>query len=102
MKTPGPLSRRGKEGINANADRLVVPLLNFLAADDERLARFLSLSGLSVAALRRAAADPGFAGSLLDYVSSDERLLLAFSRQSGISPGDIEAIRLAQAPPPDP
>ena len=81
-------------------DALAGEALGFLAADPERLRRFLDITGLSVATLRQAAAAPGFAASLLDYIAADERCLMAFAAESGRSPAELERMRLALAEPP--
>ncbi|MCI0598425.1 MAG: DUF3572 domain-containing protein [Beijerinckiaceae bacterium] len=67
----------------AAAESLAIEVLTFLAGDPARLGRFLSLSGLEAGHLRAAAADPGFLGSVLDYLASDEPLLLAFAANAG-------------------
>ncbi len=66
-----------------------IAALGFLAADPERLERFLALSGLGPHNLRRAAADPAFLAAVLDYLAGDEPLLLAFASHQGWSPVDI-------------
>ena len=79
---------------------LIVEVLTFLADDPERLERFLASSGLDVADLRRAAATPAFAESLLDHLCSDEPLLVAFAGTKDYEPASIERARQALAPPP--
>ena len=89
-----------KRPIRRIPDDFVASGLAFLAADAERFDRFLALTGLDVAALRTAATSRGFAESLLDYLCSDERLLLAYAADSGSDPADIEAMRQSLAPAP--
>jgi len=86
---------------DAFASRTAIAALGFLAADEERLERFLALSGLGPHNLRKAAADPAFLGAVLDYVVGDEPLLLAFAGNSGLRPTDVARARetLAGAPP---
>ena len=79
---------------------LSAALLTFLAGDAERFDRFLATTGLTVQSLRRAAGSAGFTESLLDYVSSDEPLLLAFAQESGYDAAMVEATRLSLHPPP--
>ena len=59
---------------------VAIAALGFLAADTERLERFLALSGLGPHNLRQAASDPAFLGSVLEYIVSDEPLLLALAK----------------------
>lgn len=77
------------------AGALAARALGFLAADSERLGRFFALSGLDPADVRAAAADPGFLPSVLDYVLADEKLLVAFAEQEGLSPDHVTVARRA-------
>ncbi len=72
-----------------SARSMAVAALSFLAADQERLERFLSVTGLGPHNLRGAAADPGFYGSVLDHLLADEPLLLAFAAEAGLKPEDV-------------
>ena len=82
MARPAKLTR-------ALAEDMAVAALTFIAQDDERLGRFLALSGLESGNLREAAAEPGFLVGVLDYLSSDEPLLLAFAANFQIDPTAI-------------
>jgi Protein of unknown function (DUF3572) len=73
---------------------LAVSGLAFIAADSDRLSRFLNLTGLGPHNLRTAAADPAFLDSVLDYLVADEALLLAFAADAGLKP---EAVARAHA-----
>jgi hypothetical protein len=68
------------------SERLAIAALRFLAGRPEDLDRFLGLTGLGPQNLRRAAADPGFLASVLDYFVADEPLMLAFAAEQGIAP----------------
>jgi hypothetical protein len=72
---------------------LAIAALGFLAAEPDRLDRFLSLSGLGPQNLRAAAADPGFFAAVLDYLLGDEPVLLAFAAERGVPPERIAAAR---------
>jgi hypothetical protein len=69
--------------------------LGFLAAEPDRLERFLALSGLGPENLRAAAADPGFFAAVLDYVLGDQPLLLGLAAERGVPPERIVAARAA-------
>lgn len=71
------------------AQLLAIEALSFLATDPERLERFIALSGLSPENLRAAAADPGFFLAILDYIASDESLLVTFAANAGHDPQTI-------------
>ncbi len=73
------------------AEALAVAALAFLAAEPERMSRFLNLSGLDVAHLRRAAAQEGFLAGLMAHLASDEALLLEFAAAGGHRPEAVAA-----------
>jgi hypothetical protein len=65
---------------------MAIEALAWLAADENRLERFLALSGLGPQNLRKAAAEPRFLTAILDYLASNEALLIDFARDSGRTP----------------
>ena len=80
-------SLKTKQSASLEAGRsLAVSGLAFIAADSDRLSRFLSLTGLGPDNLRTAAADPAFLGSVLDYLIADEALLVAFAADASVKP----------------
>ena len=82
-------------------EALGADILGYLADDPDRLSRFLDLTGLNPQSLRRTAAMPGFAASLIEYLASDDRLILAFATDRGHDPARIEAMRQRLAQPMD-
>jgi hypothetical protein len=100
MRTPKSVDKlanrrpagKGQPG-HDDARTIAIEGLEFLAADTERLERFLALSGLSPATLRAAAAAPGFLPAVLDHIAGEESLLLAFSAAAGRDPRDIARAR---------
>ena len=77
----------------AAAESIAIEVLAFLAGDPARLDRFLALSGLGRDNLRAAAEEPGFLAAILDYLASDESLLLAFAAKAGHAPATIAKAR---------
>jgi hypothetical protein len=75
------------------ARALSVDALVYLANDPEHLGEFLAETGFDPADLRRTAQEPGFAGAMLDYLCSNEALLVAFARNQGLDPNVVEAAR---------
>lgn len=76
-----------------DAEVTALKALGFLAAEPERLQRFMDLSGLDVQAIRASASDAAFLGGLLDYLLADQTLLLLFAESEQIPPERIARIR---------
>jgi hypothetical protein len=72
-----------------HAESLAISALGWLASDPERIGRFLAVTGLGPDNLRKAAADPRFLGSVLDYVLANEADLLAFAADAQANPEDV-------------
>src|ERR1700733_15138890 len=79
------------------ASKLAIAALGFLANDPEALGRFMALTGVGPESIRGAAREPGFLLGVLDYLSGDEELLVAFANQSDIDPDNVEHARMALA-----
>lgn len=105
---PAPRASAGKRAPDfARAPRLApdaageiaIEALGWLAADPERLDRFLALTGIAHDSIRAAAAEPGFLAAVLDHLCADETALLAFAADAGKAPETIGAAREALAGP---
>jgi hypothetical protein len=93
-----PSGKRGNDAAarRAAAEALAARALGFLAADPERLGRFLALSGIDPREIRGAAREPHFLAGVLDHLLADEGgLLLPFAAETGVKPEDIAAARAA-------
>lgn len=66
------------------AAALALRALAWLAADADRLGRFLALTGLGPAELRAGANDPAVLGAVLDHLLGHEADLLAFCAEAGV------------------
>ena len=71
------------------AENLAVQALAYLAGEPEQLARFLALSGIGPDTIRTAAADPRFLAGVLEFVSGEERLLVAVAKHLQVRPDEI-------------
>ena len=91
-QTPSPAERN-------SAELVAIAALGFLAADPTHLERFLSLSGLDPADLRRAATGPGFLLGVLDFILEDKALLLAFAAEQSTTPERVVRARTRLASP---
>ena len=76
-----------------SAEILALQALGWLASDEDRLSRFLALSGLDPAALRDMADNRDTARAVLDFLLSDEALLLDFCEVAQIAPKMFPAYR---------
>src|SRR5580658_7675341 len=85
--------RSGTQARQEAAAKLAIAALSFLADEQERVERFLALTGLGPESLRAAARDPGFLAGVLDHVMGDEALLLAFAAEYEIDPQEVERAR---------
>lgn len=79
-------------------DEIAIAALGFLAQDEERLHRFMALTGATPDDLRRMGAGKGLFVAVLDHVLSDEALCLAFAEHAGIKPESIGEARQRLAP----
>ena len=79
------------------AEVLAIQALGFIAQDEERLGRFLALTGMGPSEIRQAASKRHFLVGVLDYLSGDEHLLLAFARHASVDPGTVAIARRALA-----
>ena len=68
-----------------NSD-IVLKLLVFLSADEERLDRFLALSGVDPQEFRERHADPVFQGFMLDYLFQDDQATSDFCSELHMTP----------------
>jgi len=71
------------------AEELAIAALSFIAAEPERLDRFLAVTGIGPQSIREAAREPQFLAGVLDHIAGDERLLMAFAAESEIDPSDV-------------
>lgn len=81
------------------ATSLAITALGFIAGEPERLSRFLALTGIGAESIRAAAREPNFLLGVLDYLASDESLLLAFANQNEIAPQQVAQAREVLAGP---
>jgi hypothetical protein len=83
MKTP--LKRIARE----EAENVALGAFSYITGNEETLSRFLAVSGLRPDTIRSAAASPGFFAAILDYVASDEPLLIALAKELNTRPERI-------------
>jgi hypothetical protein len=74
------------------AETLALQALTFLLSEPQRLSRFLSLTGMGPETMRAAATSPELQAATLEYLLSDESLLLTFCQEAGVDPVTIAPI----------
>jgi hypothetical protein len=75
------------------AEILALEALAWLAGRPDDIGRFLALSGLEAADLRRAAGDRDLLGSLLDFLLANEPVLLDFCQDASTLPKAVHMAR---------
>jgi hypothetical protein len=75
------------------AERIAIAALSFIAADPNRLGRFLAATGIGPADIRIAAQQPLFLAGVIGHIAADEKLLLAFAAEIGMPPDEIDRAR---------
>ncbi|MDH3741195.1 MAG: DUF3572 domain-containing protein [Hyphomicrobiales bacterium] len=77
----------------SQAEVVALGILQFLASEPEHFSRFLSLTGLSPQDISGQAGEPAFLASVMDYLLSDEKLLLEFAENDSLQPQIIVNLR---------
>ena len=81
------------------ATLIALKALAYIAQDENRLSRFLALTGVEADYVPSAASSPEFQAAVLEYLMTDETTLMAFCATEGIEaelPG--RALRLLAGP----
>ena len=85
------MNRRNRLIDTGKAEEIGIYGLAFLAEDEDRLGRFLALTGAGPETLARARHDPEVLASVLEYFLGDEPLLLQFAAASETDPEAVQA-----------
>jgi len=75
------------------AEGLAIEVLLWLAGDDEIMERFVGMSGVAPQDIRKRAAEPEFLGFVLDFLLSEDALVLAFCEKTGHDPANAMRAR---------
>lgn len=81
-----------------DAEVMSIDVLSFIAAEEQRLRQFIAVTGLEPASIRSEANSRDFLVGVLDFILSDDSLLLVFAAHKNIDPNLIKAARHALAP----
>jgi hypothetical protein len=76
-----------------NAEILALEGLGWLAGEEDAILRFLNLSGIDASALRAGAGSPEMGAAVLDFLLTNEDLLVRFCETASIAPKDLHLAR---------
>ncbi len=90
-----PPNRRSFGGDGPAASELALLALSYLAQDEERVARFLALTGLDAGDVRGLVGDRAFQLAVLDHLAGDEAMLMDFVAGISVPPEAVGRARRA-------
>jgi hypothetical protein len=76
-----------------NAEILALEGLGWLAGEEDAIHRFLNLSGIDTDALRAGAGSPEMGLAVLDFLLTNEDLLVRFCETASVDPKDLHLAR---------
>ncbi|OAI23110.1 hypothetical protein A1351_19885 [Methylosinus sp. R-45379] len=91
--------KRAAAPSKSDARSIALRSLVFLAADDDRMGRFLALTGVDPGDIRALMGEEGFQIALLAHICGDEPLLIDFASGENISPESVVAALAALSGP---
>jgi hypothetical protein len=71
------------------AEEIAIQALTYIAGEPQRLAHFLSETGIDAAEIRTAATTTGFLAGIMEYLAGSESLLTDFAASAEIDPAAI-------------
>ncbi|MGI9382395.1 MAG: DUF3572 domain-containing protein [Methyloligellaceae bacterium] len=77
------------------AEEIAIGAFSFLAADDERMSRFFNITGFDPADIAATAREPSFLPGVLEYLLSDESLLLTYCANANLDAAWVSAAHRA-------
>jgi hypothetical protein len=69
-----------------DAEMVALKAVAWIAADDDVLSRFVSLTGCGADELRSRISEPAFLGAILDFMLGDDSLVIAFTEREVMTP----------------
>lgn len=73
---------------------IAIKALAFISQSPEEIAKFIAVTGISTIDIIRLKENVKFLGGVLDFITSDESLLVAFCCHEQLSPEGVEASRV--------
>lgn len=72
-----------------DANSLAIKALTFVVHDESHLPRFLDVTGWTPASLSSSDSQSAILVSVLEYLMSEDDILLTFATNAGVDPGEI-------------
>lgn len=72
-----------------SAETLAIAALGWLAGDEDRWQRYLSATGASAESVARSAREPELLAAVLDFLLTEDHLVLGFAGDEGVRPEAI-------------
>ena len=76
------------------SERIATAAIVHIAANDELLSRFVSVTGIDPAEIRSLVGDRAFLAGVLDFLMGHEPDALAFAEEAQIAPDDVGMARI--------
>lgn len=73
---------------------IAIKVLAFISQSEDELLKFVNLTGISPIDVIRLKENLGFLGGVLEFISRDESLLLAFCAEENFSVDQVESARM--------
>lgn len=75
------------------AETVALQALTFIVGDEDRMDRFLALTGLGPDDVKSRIGDPAFLGGVLDHLLGFEPDLMAFAEEAELDPAQVQRAR---------
>lgn len=75
------------------AETVALQALVWILEDEDMTLRFLGMSGADLQALRQGADQPEVLCSVMDFILTDDRMVLDFARSANMSPENVPVAR---------
>ncbi len=77
-----------------DAETMALDVLLWLSGEDELVGNFMARTGAEVQDLRTQAQNPDFLGFVMDFVLSDDRLVMSCAQSIGVAPESLAQLRM--------
>ena len=78
-----------------SAENTTLSMFRFIASEPEHFSRFANITGVEISDLAEIAGNKTFLAAVVDFLMSDESLLLSFCENNNTAPETIHKVRFA-------